>query len=106
MKFIDFVPKWAKMYLGCTMGYGALHKYAVLWNGNVEAKIDGQYKMRPMLIGEKLYVFAAGLVYSPFLAPVWATEDLDRIDMYFMGKQPEQLGYDIKRTTLFDYIYT
>lgn len=91
-----------KRYLVGSMGYGAVHKFAILW----DAKVDGTgNERRQMLAGEKLSVFTLGMVYAPVLWPAWIMNDLDRLDIYMGGKRPEDYGYgDQRYDGLFDYV--
>lgn len=94
-------------YLFATTAFGASYKMLMLWNATVETCIDGKTALRPLLMGEKLVAFSLGTVCSPLLAPLWAMQSLDHLDMYMMGKTPKELGigHRTRRDTLFDHVY-
>ncbi len=88
-------------YVKTCLAYGCAHKYAILWDGQVESK----GKMRNMLMGEKIGAFTLGMGYSVLLAPVWLIWDLNKLDLYMQGLRAEDVGYEDEKRNFSDYVY-
>lgn len=92
------------------MIFGATYKALILHNGTIDiyAQLpdsDTKKKIkRPLLLGEKLLCFTMGVALSPVLAPIWACRQLDRFDIAWRDKTPQEMGYDANRTTILDYL--
>lgn len=95
-----------KNYLIGATGFSAIYKTGILWDAKIQT-YDNNYKnyTRPLFLGEKLLLFSASMAYSPLLAPVWAANCLDHIDIRLRGKKPEDYHYGTKPfTSWFDHI--
>jgi len=92
-------------YLIGSMMYGALYKGTLLWNAKIETGYLEKKRVRPMLLGEKCVAFTIGVSMSPVLAPFWFSKQLDYMDMVFKGKTPEELGYEVRRRGMLDWVF-
>lgn len=90
------------------IAFGSLYKLGILWNAQIETPGDlpNRPGSRPMLIGEKIGVFLGGTVMSPVLAPLWMCNQLNYLDIYRQGKSPKDFGYEVRRKTVLDYVFT
>lgn len=92
-------------YLRASTTFGAAYKTYYIWDAEVDTYNSEKRSRRPLFLGEKICAFSLGLVYSPLLAPWWALNIVDRIDISLRGKAPHDYGYKTERTSFADYIF-
>lgn len=73
--------------------YFGIRKCAQLWG----ADLAYDNKIRPMLLGDKIAIYAISMALAPALAPFQIKEDLNRIDIYMKGEQPANYGLGVKK---------
>jgi hypothetical protein len=107
-----FLMGFIEKYGVGTMIFGAAYKALILHNGTIDTYAhvpgsDTKKKIkRPLLLGEKLICFSMGVAISPMLAPFWVCRQLDRFDIAWRDKTPQEMGYDGNRTTVLDYLFS
>jgi hypothetical protein len=95
-------------YLVASTTFGAAYKTYFIWDAEVETYNYNNNKervRRPLFLGEKICAFSLGMLYSPLLAPWWALNCVDRIDISLRGKVPHDFGYDTERKSFTDYVF-
>jgi hypothetical protein len=82
--------------------YGYIRSMLKLWDADVRVTHDNQ--MKPMLLGDKIAAFTGSLFLTPFLAPFWVINDVNRIDLYFRGGSISEYGLQRKPSTILQHI--
>lgn len=81
------------------------YKGCLLWDAKLET-YNRDYKtvVRPLFLGEKMLVLSTCVALSPACVPFWAANCLDRVDIYLRGKKPNDYSYDIRKSSVIDYM--
>jgi hypothetical protein len=83
-------------YLAITAGYSLTRTIPRVWDATVEHKnrITNKFEIKPMLITHKLAACIVCTITGPWLWPVYATEDVTRLECYLRGKNPAEYGIE------------
>lgn len=97
--------KMLYQYMVGAAAYGSIRKTCHLWDAQTHAYSSYNEDPKPMPLGDKLCVFATSVMCSAYLTPIWAVNDLNYIDVYLSGRDPQKFfGTDNKRYYALDYV--
>lgn len=85
----------AHNYFRLAYGHTWIRKFFELWDAKCEYAKDDSKKIKPMLLGDKLFVFGTCLLVSPCLLPKYIVNDLNKIDIYMKGQKQSDYGNGI-----------
>jgi len=94
-------------YITIGATYGAVRKINYLSNEDLHIqKYDyhDKYAKVPLLMTQKISVLIGGTALCAFYWPWYMMEDISRIELYVLKKNPQDYGYD-EPTSLIGHIF-
>lgn len=103
------MERFALKYVFGSMALNGLSKTCEVWDARVkrydytQKSVNG-YVENEMLLGEKFGIVIINTMMGPFKLPYTMIDNLNKVDIYMKGKNPEEYGY--KRVKfVYDYYY-
>jgi hypothetical protein len=85
---------------------GILWTSGQLWDAKTASYSDYNEPMKPMPLGDKIFVMGVCTFYAPVMAPIWLTNDINYIDVCLRGYDPKEFfRTDKKQYYTHDYIF-
>ena len=83
-------------YVAITAGYSLARTIPRVWDAMIEHKnkMTNKYETHAMLTTEKVVMCMVFAVSGPWLWPVHLSEDIMRLECYYLGKKPAEYGLD------------
>lgn len=70
----------------------------------IHSSDNTQQLTRPLLLGEKLGIISASILFAPYLAPFYIYKDMSTIELWFRRESPSQYGYPDIHNDIWSYI--
>jgi hypothetical protein len=94
-----------RYFLGAA-AYGSARKILQLWDAKTYSYSGYNEPPKPMPLGDKLGVFTASIIAAPYITPIWVVEDLNYLDVYMRGHNPDEFFQKkMINITGIDYIF-
>lgn len=87
------IEKVLARYWATAAAYTSVRRMADLWDATLPCETSTtKGARRPMLLGTKLGIWCISVVYSPAIAPFYVVKDLNKLDCWMQGMNPEDVG--------------
>ena len=92
--------------MGAAAAYGFVRKVPLVWNGEVrEFDMKLEYKQRPLLVTEKVFITLCSTICAPYIAPIWIGKDLLKAEVTIRHLDPDTYNINSKMNNIIEYIF-